>query len=288
MTSSKNFEFFIEVDGHRIPEFGHSGKTYIEGRKGKPFVLKFRNNRATRVLVVPSVDGLSVFDGNVATSTSGGYVVQPYSSIPISGWRTSLEDVAKFVFDEKKGSYAEASGKGDQNCGVISCRVFEEYVAPVVKFTEHHHHHQYRKSIPRVTDLPFGYPTTGVPYPNQPYTTCSTSGESVRSVDQSKMLCSASIDTAGAPTLSLNESNASLASNESAPDFNLGTAWGEVLKDAVRLVKFETGELLEEMSLFYSDKAGLESAGIVLDKKVQAAHAFPIPFNGFCKPPPAK
>ncbi len=283
MTSSM-FSLHIEVDGHTIPEFGHDGRTYSEGKKGKPFILKFKNNSPSKVFIVPSIDGLSTFDGQVATINSGGYVVHPYSSAAIRGWRTSLEEVADFVFDDKACSYSSASEKGDQNCGVIACRVFSEKVAHLnvidlckllpdkpAKQQEHHHHHYH--------GWPYtSWPGTINPIPSYPHITCCADSLSAgaHSAPNENASYSACVNNVQSKSIS------------DVPDFNLGTAWGSPSKDAVKLVEFEIDKMLCQMEIFYSDRAGLEAAGITLEKKVQAARPFPMAYDGFCKPPVQK
>ena len=143
-----SFELSVAVPSHggftKIKEYGLDGRTFIEGREGKPFSILFKNNTPQRVLAVPSVDGISALDGNPATEQSRGYIVAGYSSIEIKGWRTSLENVAQFVFEKKSGSYA-AKGEvaNDSSCGVIAVKVFDEFRRPPVKtVVQQHHHHQ--------------------------------------------------------------------------------------------------------------------------------------------------
>lgn len=109
--------------------------TFVEGRKGSEYVLTFKNNSSHRVLVVASVDGLSVMDGKPASVKSTGYIVDAWSTIEIPGWRIDDGKVAKFVFqpqgDSRDLTYVEAL-KADgvavdaANQGVIGCLVFPE------------------------------------------------------------------------------------------------------------------------------------------------------------------
>lgn len=266
---SNSLELSIEVDGKRIPEFGHRGKTYVEGRPGKNFFIKFRNSRAERVLVIPSVDGLSAIDGKSASQTSSGYVVQAYSSLTIPGWRTSLNEVRDFEFVSKGGSYAGKTA-GEQNCGVIGCVIFNEK-AKILSIVEHHIHH-------------YPAPSTWIqPCPRPISTTTrlygAVSGEYACDLVEKSLQDETPIFMG----------NFSLAGDcaqpmGTAPDFNLGTAFGNARQDTVREATFDKGIILVTMELYYSDRDGLLKAGIPVDKTPEIA-VFPQAFNGFCQPP---
>ena len=126
-----NLSVEVLVRGRPVKEFYHEdGNTYIEGRKNSPFELRIRNNNFNRVLVLPSVDGLSVMDGKKADSNSNGYIVNGFSALTIPGWRLDNSEVAKFFFQEEKGGgYAAQVGEGG-NEGVIGFMFFEEKVVP--------------------------------------------------------------------------------------------------------------------------------------------------------------
>lgn len=122
-----NYEVEVLVNGRPVKEYFHEGKTYIEGKKGTTFSLKLRNNSPSRKLFVPSIDGLSVMSGKECSFNSSGYIVQPWSSITVDGWRTSDNEVAQFYFSSPRDSYGSRIGKG-KNIGVIGCAIFgEEY-----------------------------------------------------------------------------------------------------------------------------------------------------------------
>jgi hypothetical protein len=275
-----NFELSIEVNGRNIREFGSAGRTYVEGRKNNRYHIKFRNNSSSRVLVVPTVDGLSVVDGNPHHDNSPGYVVQAYSSLTVQGWRTSLAEVREFEFGDKSGSVAGKTA-GTQNVGVIGAMVFAEkpkfvFHAP----TEHHHHHHYPMPV-----YPSG-PIT-IRYADPGYTTCVDNTTGL--VDMNATLkCSSGIPgnvgPAGAPGVSVMYCNSLGASNAPAPDFNLGTTYGQAIQDSVTKVDFEKGLCLATMEIYYSDRDGLLKAGIQVDKAPELA-SFPQAFGGFCKLP---
>jgi hypothetical protein len=272
---SNGFELAVEVNGRRIPEFGSRGKTFVEGRRGHRYEIKFRNNRAERVLAVPTVDGLNVIDGNPHTDSSPGYVVQPYSSMTITGWRTSLQSVNLFEFTDKGGGYA-AKTHGAQNSGIIGMQVWAEHRAwsppPPPPQEVHIHHHQWTYNQP----------------PMIRYYDTLSSGPCYKS----SLMCAgmpgptgtAGIPgPAGAPGVSINMSCAS--SPSSAPDFNLGTGYGAPATDIVSQTMFEKGFWLATLEIYYSDAEGLAKDGITVSKAPTLA-VFPQAFGNFCKPPP--
>jgi hypothetical protein len=107
----------------------HAGKTYLPvPHMGAEYEIRVWNDGPRRVAAVVSVDGLSVITGQPASTAQPGYIVAPYGSILISGWRRRLERVAAFRFVERGQSYAERMGH-PENVGVIGLVAFEEQIA---------------------------------------------------------------------------------------------------------------------------------------------------------------
>jgi hypothetical protein len=115
--------------GERIEVYRHRGKLYVAGTPGDKYAVVLRNHRAERVLAVVSVDGVNVVSGETASPQQTGYVLDPYDSVEINGWRKSLNEVAAFVFTALPDSYAARTGRPD-NVGVIGVAVFREKVLP--------------------------------------------------------------------------------------------------------------------------------------------------------------
>ena len=128
--STREFEACIHVNGKPVTEVVHNGQTYIEGRKKTTYELYFRNNSSMQALVVPSVDGMSVIDGESAGKQSPGYVVDPWSEVVIPGWTVNGDEAAEFVFHAQgahwsdEETYAEAIGADASNQGAIGFMVF--------------------------------------------------------------------------------------------------------------------------------------------------------------------
>ena len=112
------------ADGWLSP-IRHRGQDWIEGAPGHRYSVRLTNTTGERVLVVLSVDGVNAVTGETAHPSQAGYVLEPWESAEINGWRKSLEDVAQFVFTDLPDSYAARTGRPD-NVGVIGIAVFEE------------------------------------------------------------------------------------------------------------------------------------------------------------------
>src|SRR5690606_29068686 len=95
------------------------------GQQGHRYSVRLRNGSAERVLVVLSVDGLNAISGEVAAPGQTGYVLNPWQTTDIHGWRKSSDEVAQFVFTDPDRSYAARTGRPD-NIGVIGVAVFHE------------------------------------------------------------------------------------------------------------------------------------------------------------------
>lgn len=101
------------------------GRTYVVGQDGQRYVMQIRNDTGGTYEVVSSVDGLDVIDGEIANLGKRGYIIRPYSTLTIDGFRTSHTTVAAFRFGAVSESYA-ARTSGDRNVGVIGFAFFAE------------------------------------------------------------------------------------------------------------------------------------------------------------------
>lgn len=127
---------FVEVSvlaGNRnepLTVYRQGQRSYIAGASGEPYRLLLTNRSGERVMAVVSVDGINVLDGKTAAYNQTGYVLEPYQTATIDGWRKSYDHVARFQFANLPNSYAGQTGRPDQ-IGVIGVAVFQErYVRP--------------------------------------------------------------------------------------------------------------------------------------------------------------
>ena len=115
--------------GERLPIHAHRGRLYVAGAPGAKYSLLLDNKTGERVLTVVSVDGVNVITGDTASPAQSGYVLGPWGSVAIDGWRKNMSEVAAFVFTSLPESYAARTGRPG-NVGVIGVAVFREYQPP--------------------------------------------------------------------------------------------------------------------------------------------------------------
>ena len=119
----------VEVDvidrdnGQWLPEYRHRGDTWIAGAPGHRYSVRLTNTSGERVLVVLSVDGVNAVTGEDAHPSQAGYVLAPWQSTEVAGWRKSLDDVAQFVFTDLPDSYAARTGRPHAGTQALDSRV---------------------------------------------------------------------------------------------------------------------------------------------------------------------
>lgn len=103
------------VDGHVV----------AVGSDGDRYMVRVSNHSGVRIEAVATVDGLDVIDGSDGSMNKRGYVVAPYDTLDIEGFRESQGSVRAFRFGSVSDSYAARRGK-DRNVGVVGVAVFRE------------------------------------------------------------------------------------------------------------------------------------------------------------------
>jgi len=89
-------------------------------------------NTASRVEGLNKYLGSHVaVSGETAATGQVGYVLAPWQTAEITGWRKSLSEAAAFYFTALPDSYAARTDRPD-NVGVIGVAVFREKTPPVV------------------------------------------------------------------------------------------------------------------------------------------------------------
>jgi hypothetical protein len=123
------FDVVDRQTGQALPTWPHRGQRWVEGTPAHGYALRLTNLTGARVLVVVSVDGVNAVSGQDARADQDGYVLAPWQTTEVTGWRKSMQEVAQFVFTDLHDSYAARTGRGD-NIGVIGIAAFRER-APV-------------------------------------------------------------------------------------------------------------------------------------------------------------
>lgn len=256
-----------------------SGDTFVEGRKGSEYSLRITNHRGDRVLAIPSVDGLSVFDGKPASENSRGYILAPHRSIKIPGWTLDNQAVAAFKFGEKERSYVAVGDHGDvQNAGVVGLLVYSERPNPI--------------PVPAiaVNDLypHYTYPQywNGWPYQNPNY---NPRGAYLSNILRGASVANGVAANGGMQSMAAPFIGASVAANSansSLAESQLGTEFGRSVSFATRSEEFDKFRLLQSISIFYDSAKGLRARGIEVVRNHPTPKANPFPGAQVgCNPP---
>jgi hypothetical protein len=115
----------VDENGLSLPTLNASGRSLVIGEHGDRYAIEIQNNSGNRFEAVVTVDGLDVIDGKPGNFSKRGYLVQPFATVAIDGFRQSMDEVAAFRFGSVRNSYAGKKGD-DRNVGVIGVAVFEE------------------------------------------------------------------------------------------------------------------------------------------------------------------
>jgi hypothetical protein len=288
------FIYEILIKGKPITEYSQGGEIFVEGRHGSEFELFFKNNSNNRVLFLPSVDGLSVFDGQPAGVESKGYIVNGWSSIVVPGWTLDNSNVAKFTFAAQEQSYSSQSGQGTANVGVVGAMVFEEikpvyqqpiYATSTMRALSPFDIARHYSGNSTLGGGPVGGATRGI----------APSGVSA-SADFSVNIDSVSKSHAGVSTASLNTMSVGSSKHEdyymsnsiagggssveTLSDAKLGTGFGQQAEFKTKTVDFNKGALLATLAIYYDSKRNLERRGIqvVRGEPIRRVPSTPNPF----------
>jgi hypothetical protein len=245
---SNSCEVRVLIKGRPATEFFHEGANYMEGRGGSEFEIEVRNLTHKRQMAVVSVDGLSVISGQVAGLESPGYILNPFQTIVIPGWKLDNNSAAKFEFGSRASSYVQSVEGTATNCGVIGVMIWSEKVPVIIN-----NHSTWANSPMRAMSKGLG-------------------GGMFGSVSASAASMDSSTETLSASVASVN---------------NLGTGFGAATTFNTSSVTFEKDAVVDTLVMYYDDARGLKARGIVIERPVQRYSTTPNPFPGIgCTPPP--
>lgn len=100
-------------------------RTLVIGQAGERYSIVLENHTSHRFEAVATVDGLDVINGRTGTFDNRGYVLMPFATLEIEGFRQSTNAVAAFRFASVADSYAARTGSA-RNVGVIGVAFFGE------------------------------------------------------------------------------------------------------------------------------------------------------------------
>ncbi|HEY3667413.1 MAG TPA: hypothetical protein VGL19_15505 [Polyangiaceae bacterium] len=115
----------LDENGSPLPSQSFGGRDYVVGADGQRYTIQIENHTGNRFEAVATVDGLDVVDGKDGSLSKRGYLIDPWSSLNIDGFRRSQAEVAAFRFGRVMDSYAARKGN-DRNVGVIGIAFFHE------------------------------------------------------------------------------------------------------------------------------------------------------------------
>lgn len=115
----------LDEQGRPLPTYDVGARRYVIGSDGERYVMQLRNNTGHRIEAVATVDGLDVIDGRPGSFEKRGYLLRPWATVEIDGFRQSLDEVAAFRFGAVRDAYAAKKGDS-RNVGVIGVAFFNE------------------------------------------------------------------------------------------------------------------------------------------------------------------
>lgn len=268
----------IGVNGKPIQQYSYKGQTFVEGRVGSEYAINVYNESSNEALAVVAVDGINVIDGKPSTSDDRkGYIIAPWQTIDIKGFRKDMDTIGAFKFCEPKKSYCKEAGMPG-NQGIISVRLFEK-ARPVAIFRNYLASPVYTRSNDTL-----GFGEEPMTYPTRLVDT-GTSGEWTQcAAPASRSVYTSSLGHTKCSSHSYDNSLNSLRSApEPTPKFDVGTTWGKSINNKVREVEFEVGDLISEDTIYYTSRKVLIDMGIIQAKQMKMAG--PVPYKNYAKPP---
>ena len=241
----------IRVDGEAAPLYwapNRNDRHYLQAFAGRNYSLVLKNNTGNRVAVLLAVDGLNAVNGEISRLQSHEpmYVLGPWESATIRGWRTSLDEIRRFVFVDERRSYASRTGQANSDMGWIRVLSFREQ--------------QQWGNVKRMWDggSKSGFrdsgPSAALPAPSE-----APQARSQESLDEVAPQApkSEARQKAVAP-----DAQDNLARGEQENSFP-GTGWGERRQDRVREVRFNPEHVATDRLIFrYEYASGLRALGI--------------------------
>jgi hypothetical protein len=285
--------------GSPYEDFWLHDSRYVAGEIGGRYQLRLTNNSGQRVEAVVTVDGRDVVSGEVGDySKQRGYVLDPWGSVVIDGFRQSMSQVASFRFASLSESYSARRGT-PQHVGVIGVAVFDEKARPT----------------PRPRPRPIT-PTEPPPPPRTPWywedAESDASSSRERASGRAKKRAPRGGSASGAaPSYDApaSESRAGDVSSSARPGYGgssrgswspppqeqMGTEYGESRYSRVREVVFKRNNKKKPdalLTLYYDSYDGLRARGIPVDPP-QPVYPYvpepePFPERRFAPPPPRR
>jgi hypothetical protein len=253
-----------------LPTWSHRGEAWVAGRPGDRYAVRLSNRSGARVLVVLSVDGVNAVSGDTAATGQTGYVLGPWQTTEITGWRKSLTEAAAFYFTALPDSYAARTDRPD-NVGVIGVAVFREKQPPVTW-------RQYKDKVANEAQRD----AAGEKKAQARDSEGGYAGEPQASADQARSREEVAGRLQAAPSAQ--------PMPVPAPMSKLGTGHGRSEESPAQMVRFERESATpnETIAIYYDRRENLVAMGI-LPPPVVARNANPFPgWPRFVPDPPTR
>ena len=114
-----------DASGNPLEAVRVGDRTMVVGQAGQRYSIVLTNHTSHRFESVVTVDGLDVINGKPGSFENRGYVLLPFATLEIDGFRQSTNAVAAFRFAAVGESYAAQMGSA-RNVGVIGAAFFAE------------------------------------------------------------------------------------------------------------------------------------------------------------------
>ena len=114
-----------DASGNPLEAVHVGDRTMVVGQAGQRYSIVLTNHTSHRFESVVTVDGLDVINGKPGSFENRGYVLLPFATLEIEGFRQSTNAVAAFRFAAVGESYAAQMGSA-RNVGVIGAAFFAE------------------------------------------------------------------------------------------------------------------------------------------------------------------
>ena len=115
-----------DASGNALEAIRAGDRTLVVGQAGQRYSVVLTNHTSHRFESVVTVDGLDVVNGQPGSMENRGYILLPFATLEIEGFRQSAASVASFRFASVAESYAATKSSGARNVGVIGAAFFAE------------------------------------------------------------------------------------------------------------------------------------------------------------------
>lgn len=114
-----------DASGNALEAIRAGERTLVVGQAGQRYTIVLTNHTSHRFESVVTVDGLDVVNGQAGNFDNRGYILGPFATLEIEGFRQSSNAVAAFRFASVSESYAAKTASA-RNVGVIGAAFFSE------------------------------------------------------------------------------------------------------------------------------------------------------------------